>query len=147
MAAADLRAIAALEGAEFSAWSEALIGAELGRCDGAALVVCDGAAVVGWGCCRHNSFEAELMKITVLPSLRCRGLGSVLLESFFCFYRQHNIEVMYLEVRSLNHGARTFYLGHGFTEVGRRINYYRQPSDDALILKKIIPLDGEGYTT
>ncbi len=143
MAAADLPAVAALEGAEFSAWSEASIGAELGRCDGAAFVICAGSSVVGWGCCRHNNFEAELLKITILPSLRCRGLGSMLLESFLSFYRQHNIEVMYLEVRSLNHAARAFYLGLGFTEVGKRINYYRQPADDALVLKKIINLDRE----
>ena len=68
----------------------------------------------------------------------------MLLESFFSFYLEQGVGEMYLEVRSLNHAARTFYLGHGFTEVGRRINYYRQPSDDALVMKKILIIDGEG---
>ena len=143
LARADVPAVAALESAEFSAWSEASIAAELDRSDGAALVVCAGAAVVGWGCCRHSSFEAELLRLSVLPSLRRRGLGAMLLESFFRFYRQQRVTEMYLEVRSLNHAARSFYLGCGFTDVGRRINYYRQPSDDALVMKKNLNLDGE----
>ncbi len=144
LAAADIPVVAALESAELSAWSEASIAAELGRFDGAALVVCDGTSVAGWGCCRHSTFEAELLRISVRPSVRRRGLGSMLLEGFFSLYRQQSVGEMYLEVRSRNHAAITFYLGHGFTEVGRRINYYRQPSDDALVLKKILNLGGEG---
>ncbi len=138
MVAADLPAVAAIEKGAFSPWSQASIGEELQRDDAVALVICRGFVVVGWGCCRHNNFAAELLKISVSSSLRRRGLGSMLLETFFDICRQRTVGEMFLEVRSLNHAARSFYLCHGFTEVGRRISYYRQPPDDALVLKKIM---------
>ena len=45
---------------------------------------------------------------------------------------------LYLEVRSENLPAVSFYHQSGFTVTGRRINYYSQPSDDALVLQKNI---------
>ena len=144
MVAADLAAVAAIEGQELSAWSEASITAELQRVDSLLIVICSGDTVVGWGCCRHTEFEAELLKIGVMQSLRRRGLGSILLDTIISALQQRRISELFLEVRSLNHPALSFYLNSGFTEVGRRINYYRQPSDDALVLKKSIQLEKEG---
>ena len=144
MVAADLAAVAAIEGQELSAWSEASIAAELQRADSLAIVICSEDTVVGWGCCRHTEFEAELLKIGVMQSLRRRGLGSILLDTIISALQQRRISELFLEVRSLNHPALSFYLNSGFTEVGRRINYYRQPSDDALVLKKSIQLEKEG---
>ncbi len=144
MVAADLAAVAAIEGQKLSAWSEASIAAELQRVDSLAIVICSEDTVVGWGCCRHTEFEAELLKIGVKQSLRRRGLGSILLDTFISALQQRRISELFLEVRSLNHPALSFYLNSGFTEVGRRINYYRQPSDDALVLKKSIQLEKEG---
>lgn len=144
MVVADLAGVAAIEGQELSAWSEASIAAELQRQDSLPMVICSGETVVGWGCCRHTEFEAELLKIGVTQSLRRRGLGSILLDTFINELQQRGIGELFLEVRSLNHPALSFYLNSGFTEVGRRINYYRQPSDDALVLNKTIQLEKEG---
>jgi ribosomal-protein-alanine N-acetyltransferase len=138
MVSADFPAVAAIEKGAFSPWSHASIGEELQRDDATALVLCRGLVVVAWGCCRHNDFEAELLKISVSSSLRRRGLGSMLLETFFDICRQRSVSELFLEVRALNHAARSFYQSHGFTDVGRRISYYRQPPDDALVLKKIM---------
>ena len=41
-----------------------------------------------------------------------------------------------LEVRSSNATALSVYYKLGFNEVGRRRNYYRNPKEDALILRK-----------
>ena len=41
-----------------------------------------------------------------------------------------------LEVRSSNAPARALYEKLGFAQVGRRPNYYRNPKEDALILRK-----------
>jgi ribosomal-protein-alanine N-acetyltransferase len=144
MVDADLAAVAAIEGQEFSAWSEASIASELQRVDSLPIVICSEDTVVGWGCCRHTECEAELLKIGVTQSLRRRGLGSILLDTFISELQQRRISELFLEVRSLNHPALSFYLNSGFTEAGRRINYYRQPSDDALVLKKSIQLEKEG---
>lgn len=41
----------------------------------------------------------------------------------------------FLEVRESNKAARELYGGMGFETVGRRRAYYRDPPEDALILK------------
>jgi hypothetical protein len=48
MVAADLAAVAAIEGQEFSAWSEASIAGELQRADSLPIVICSGDTIVGW---------------------------------------------------------------------------------------------------
>jgi len=144
MVDADLAAVAAIERQELSPWSDTSIAGELDLDESLTIVICHGDTVVGWVCCRHSDFEAELLKISVTKSLRRRGLGSILLDTVFHNLRQRCIEILFLEVRSLNHSALSFYLDCGFTEVGRRTNYYRKPPDDALVLKKNISPENEG---
>ena len=43
-------------------------------------------------------------------------------------------EKIYLEVRSGNQRARAFYLKNGFTELGIRKNYYKNPTEDAILM-------------
>ena len=144
MVDADLAAVAAIERQELSPWSEPSIAGELDLEESLTIVICHGDTVVGWACCRRNEFEAELLKIGVTKLLKRRGLGSILFDTVLGDLRQRGIDLLFLEVRSLNHSALSFYLDCGFTEVGRRINYYRKPPDDALVLKKYISPENEG---
>jgi ribosomal protein S18 acetylase RimI-like enzyme len=41
-------------------------------------------------------------------------------------------------VRESNVGAQSLYLGAGFRAVGQRAGYYRNPREDALILRSAI---------
>jgi ribosomal-protein-alanine N-acetyltransferase len=43
-----------------------------------------------------------------------------------------------LEVRDSNQAAKNFYLRMGFTEVGRRREYYSRPLEDALVLARTV---------
>lgn len=136
MAQADLTAVAKIEQQQSSAWSVAAVEEELWRQDGIALVICSEMIVVGWGCCRYSEGEAELLKIAVTSSLRRCGLGSILMDNFLSILRRFKVNDLFLEVRSRNHPALLFYFQRGFTEVGRRINYYKEPADDALVLRR-----------
>ena len=138
MVEGDLEHVAALEQCEPSAWSNASITGELHHAAAVVLVICMTGRIVGWGCCRLIDSEAEQLKIAVEPSFKRRGLGSMLLNNMVGELRCRGITEIFLEVRSLNYTARSFYLSHGFTDVSRRINYYRQPTDDALVLKRTL---------
>ena len=52
--------------------------------------------------------------------------------------KQKGSSSLTLEVRSSNLGAIALYEKLGFTQVGLRKNYYRNPKEDALILRKIL---------
>ena len=44
-------------------------------------------------------------------------------------------EEVFLEVRESNTAAQALYLGAGFRPVGQRSGYYRNPREDALVLR------------
>ena len=138
MAREDVEAVADLEKQVPSPWNISLISSELDYASTFALVAEATGEVAGWCCCRHESPEAELLKVTVAAKWRHRSVATRLLISLEIKLRAIGVESLYLEVRSKNIPATKFYDQAGFTVHGRRINYYSQPSDDALILQKLL---------
>jgi ribosomal protein S18 acetylase RimI-like enzyme len=49
---------------------------------------------------------------------------------------ERGVREVYLEVRVSNHGAQSLYERFDFTEVGRRRNYYLEPVEDALVMRR-----------
>ena len=135
MRRSDVAAVAAIEQASPSPWSEALIAAELGRPQGVQLVAVCGAAVAGW-CCAMTGQDAELLKIAVSPLMRQRGAATALLLHLEGLSRDQGAEAVFLEVRAANMAAIRLYQKLGYLTVGCRRQYYSNPQDDALILKK-----------
>lgn len=78
--------------------------------------------------------ELEIDNIAVLPAFRHLGIASTLLRKAFEIAKEKGSHRAILEVRSNNHPAYVLYEKFGFTVVGRRRNYYQNPSDDALIM-------------
>jgi ribosomal-protein-alanine N-acetyltransferase len=78
---------------------------------------------------------AELETIVVRASHRRMGVGSQLLEILIREAEGRGADCMYLEVRPSNRAAISFYTKHGFSELGRRSDYYREPLEDALRLE------------
>jgi [ribosomal protein S18]-alanine N-acetyltransferase len=79
--------------------------------------------------------EAELANLAVLPAMRGKRVGAALLDRAMSDARLAGCTVMHLEVRESNAPARALYESRGFGMVGRRKHYYRQPVEDALILR------------
>ena len=91
---------------------------ETGRIDG------DGPPV-GFALSRRVADEeAELLLLAVAPEWRGRGLGRQLVATLLERCRKSGIETVFLEMREDN-PAHRFYAGLGFSNVGRRPNYYR----------------------
>ena len=82
--------------------------------------------------------EAEIYRVAALPEQRRRKIGSRLLEAFISDAEKEGCESLFLEVRESNTAAKGLYFSHGFSEVGQRKNYYKDPKEDALILAKNI---------
>ena len=130
-------AVAELEKLCFSApWSERSIASELQNEYSLWLVEeRDGVAVayVGSQSCPP---EADVMNVAVAPEFRRQGIGEGLMVALMDALRAKGMESLTLEVRASNSPAIALYDRLGFTEVGRRPNYYTDPREDALILRK-----------
>jgi ribosomal-protein-alanine N-acetyltransferase len=82
-----------------------------------------GDEVVGFAMARAVVREAELLLLAVKRKDRNAGVGKLLLDAFMERATDRGAERLHLEVREGNH-AVTLYRRAGFTEVGRRRNYY-----------------------
>jgi ribosomal-protein-alanine N-acetyltransferase len=78
--------------------------------------------------------ETEILNLAVDSSQRRRGTGSRLIQDVIAASNVGGVRKIFLEVWESNGAARSFYARMGFTETGRRRQYYRQPVEDALVL-------------
>lgn len=83
--------------------------------------------------------QGEIANLAVDPDVRGQGIGSALLDSALEEAKRYRVDEVFLEVRSSNLRARQLYESRGFSEVGRRRRYYRQPVEDAVILRRTEP--------
>lgn len=78
--------------------------------------------------------EAHITNIAVNPEKRRLGLGKKLVQGMIDEIIKLGMENVTLEVRDSNIPARNLYAGFGFTDAGRRPNYYQSPKEDAIIM-------------
>ena len=105
--------------------------------------------IAGFIVARVIADELHVNNVAVRPECRGQGLGSALLQTTLDQARQRNATVAQLEVRAGNDQARKLYERSGFTIAGRRKNYYRDPTEDALLMNlqldaKITSVDSHG---
>ena len=130
-------AVAALEKLCFAdPWSERSIASELENPLALWLVAVDGDCVAGYVGSQSVMGESDMMNIAVAPNYRRQGIAEALIEELARQLRDGGNYCLTLEVRASNEPAIALYEKLGFTQVGRRPNYYRSPKEDALILRK-----------
>ncbi len=83
-----------------------------------------------------QNYEAEILNIAITKSLQNKGLGQTLLDRFFMKTESRGISEIWLEVRETNLKAFSFYKKNGFSVQFERKNYYSNPTENALIMKK-----------
>lgn len=138
MTAAHVRGVADLERLCFcDPWSERSIASELANDLSVWLVALDDSMVVGYVGSQTCSGETDMMNLAVHPNYRRRGIGEALIERLIPQLKNRGSGSLTLEVRQSNAGAIALYTKLGFLEVGRRPNYYRNPKEDACILRKL----------
>lgn len=129
--------IAQLEKLCFSdPWSESSIASELSNPLSCWLVAVEGEQVAGYIGSQTVMGETDMMNVAVAPDYRRQGVGEKLILTLVDILKAQGSHWLMLEVRQSNAPARALYEKLGFSEVGRRKNYYRNPKEDALILRK-----------
>jgi len=91
-------------------------------------------AVVGFGGLWLMVDEAHITTFAVDPDWRRRGVGRRMLVALLETSREMGAARMTLEVRAGNLAAQRLYAELGFAIVGRRVAYYTDDAEDALIM-------------
>lgn len=95
----------------------------------------DQSHLCGFIVARCGIDEWEIENVVVAEEQRRCGLGSALVGRLLQQAWESGITSVLLEVRPSNAAARRLYEKLGFSRAGRRPEYYREPSEDALLLK------------
>ena len=133
---AHVAAVAALEKLCFAdPWSLSSIASELNNPLALWLVAVEDGDLCGYIGSQSVMGESDMMNVAVHPDHRRKGVGEMLVLALCEALSGENTSLA-LEVRSSNTPAIALYEKLGFTQVGLRRNYYRNPKEDALILRK-----------
>ena len=137
MSDAHVAQVAQLEKLCFSApWSVNAVASELTNPLSLWLVAMDSGTVAGYVGSQTVMGEADMMNVAVHPDYRRQGIAEALIQSLIAQLAEKGTYSLTLEVRASNEPAIALYQKLGFVLVGRRPNYYRNPREDALILRK-----------
>lgn len=109
-----------------SAWTFGLVAERNGATRG---------GVAGYLIGRDAAGTGEILNLAVAPEVRRRGVARRLLERGLAQFAVRRSEEVFLEVRESNRAARELYSAAGFRPVGMRSGYYRNPAEDALVLR------------
>jgi ribosomal-protein-alanine N-acetyltransferase len=140
-ALADAARLVAIEQRCFSdPWSEVAFQEALSSEWTFALVADSGRGPAGYLIGREAAGSGEILNLAVAPEFRRRGIGGALLEEGLVAFHHRGASEVILEVRESNHSAQALYLARGFRPVGQRAAYYRNPREDALVLRLALRL-------
>jgi ribosomal-protein-alanine N-acetyltransferase len=104
-----------------------------------------GGQLAGFGGLWLQFDQAHITTVAVDPHYQRRGIGRLLVAVLIRLAREGGMQDATLEVRESNNAARRLYRGFGFFEVGRRVRYYRDNGEDAVIMTTE-PLDSPGFS-
>ena len=136
---AHVASIAALEKLCFTdPWSENSIATELNSRLSYWLVAEEDGEVLGYIGSQSVLGESDMMNVAVHPDHRRKGIAEALVQALSVALKERENVCLTLEVRVSNAPAFALYEKLGFRQVGRRPHYYRNPKEDALILRKAL---------
>lgn len=138
---ADLPAILAIERASPAAahWPNSEYAGAVTSPTRLTLVAEEDSEIVGFVVALTAVSEWDLENIAVHPDSRRRGVGRALMQAFIDAGAQARATEIRQEIRASNLAAQRLAQSCGFLQEGRRAGYYREPMDDAMLFKLMIP--------
>jgi ribosomal-protein-alanine N-acetyltransferase len=139
MTAADLSDVLDVEFDSYSMpWGEATFRGLLRRTDAELIVAEANGVLVGYAACWFVIDQGELGNVAVARDWRCRGIGARLVDCVLERATARGARELFLEVRPSNTTAQRLYERFGFENVGRRRNYYISPTEDAIVMRRVL---------
>ncbi len=132
----DLDQVARIEQEVFSEpWSRTSFAEAMAREDNIFVVAESEGEVLGYALLYVTMDEGEIPTIATNPNYLRQGIGSKLMHYIIEESASKNVTQIFLEVRQSNVAAQGLYRGFGFQEVGLRKNFYRFPTEDAIVMR------------
>jgi [ribosomal protein S18]-alanine N-acetyltransferase len=94
--------------------------------------------IAGYIVARETAGELHINNVAVRAEYRRRGIGAALLNRVLDEARSRKANAAFLEVRSANHAAQTLYEKCGFKAIARRVDYYSEPREDAVVMTLVL---------
>ena len=113
-----------------SPWKLEQIQADIEQASSTYFLALDEGQLLGFVAIQETLYEAEVLQIAVKPAFQGQGLAQQLLAQL------PDQKEIFLEVRVSNQPAQGLYKKMHFEEIARRKNYYHDPIEDAVIMKR-----------
>ncbi len=94
--------------------------------------------VLGYICGRYIYETSEIDRVVVDEKYRGKGFAKSLINEFEKIAKSKNVFEILLEVRASNTPAQKLYEKCGFEKISERKDYYSNPTEDAIIMRKEI---------
>lgn len=117
-------------------WSEQSIKDEMNKENSVFLMAFEDDKAIGYVGLSVVFDEGYMGNLGVIEEYRKKGVGRALMQELLVQCQKLDLAFVTLEVRQSNTPAVNLYTSLGFIEAGRRRNYYKEPSEDALLLTK-----------
>jgi ribosomal-protein-alanine N-acetyltransferase len=104
-------------------------------------LVADDAEMIGYFVAMPGFEEMHLLNVTVAARHAGRGHARRLLAELYALSAGFAATAVWLEVRESNARAQALYLREGFSEAGRRRDYYPAPQgrrEDAILMTRLL---------
>lgn len=133
----DVAAVAALEAENFSRpWSYDAFYKTLSDENYIVMIAKEADALLGYCVLLCTGEEADITNVCTAPAARGKGVATDMLAVLMDEGRARGVTEFFLEVREGNSPARALYTKLGFEEIGLRKNYYDEPKEHAVLMKK-----------
>ncbi|HEM5069737.1 TPA: ribosomal protein S18-alanine N-acetyltransferase [Streptococcus suis] len=116
---------------EQSPWTLEQIASSMASQDEDYYLAYEGQELVGFLAVQTVLDEMEILQIAVKADFQRLGIASQLMADVMDWDGD-----IFLEVRESNSAAQALYTRQHFTKIGKRKDYYRNPVEDAVIMKR-----------
>jgi ribosomal-protein-alanine N-acetyltransferase len=132
----DLDTLVSIDGHSETPWSEAAFRNEFKADEPTVFVLRSADGVVAFAVVRTLGSDMDIVNLAVAPDHRRRGHGRLLVRSLLGKSFTEGITRVFLEVRAGNVAARNLYGTLGFSETQTRRGFYRNPTEDAILMAR-----------